>query len=498
MDDFIDISAATPLEQSPSFFVCPHTLFICALALPTVNAGDDLSDFSNNLATDLGPLLVLFGESITKQYLSESTTFLDYFIFCMAPIGVVTAIISAIRVCGHTSLRAFIGRSQEGDGLVEVELCTSTSRDVCELFTRGGITRVLGRPSILELVYIPRKSGELPGSTNEIPLYLFRHHLESLTDPDTSEWKKQEGHASGTSGAETPFAQNPNLSLNVGIKKQPDWVFYAVAATGFTLQAGLLALAGVGVWILRWSLAGTGSSASRNYAPVMYITGTVLMCTGMWSCAALIGQATQERRYKRESEPPKSGRSHLIWLQPGPQVIGDQSFDPFAYFETTEKDPLRVWTSSRKDFVDFEVYTLLAVVAVAVGYIMQFIGLRGMKAWVSIAHLAITLTMSLLRGCLRMQRLSRNDNKLNEMPDIVAGHELDWISFEIVRQDSPKVPSWHVTGQFENAVIVQSSKSPSKANATAQSKTDLQPVPENRPETKSQLAPTAMLLIYPL
>jgi len=65
---------------------------------------DDLSDFSNNLATDIGPLLVLFGDSMTKQYLSESTTFLDYFIFAMAPIGILTAIISTIRVCGHSSL----------------------------------------------------------------------------------------------------------------------------------------------------------------------------------------------------------------------------------------------------------------------------------------------------------------------------------------------------------------------------------------------------------
>lgn len=66
--------------------------------------------------TDLGPLLALFGESITKQYLSESTSFLDYLIFAMAPIGILTAIISTIRVCGYSSLRTFIGRSQEGGG----------------------------------------------------------------------------------------------------------------------------------------------------------------------------------------------------------------------------------------------------------------------------------------------------------------------------------------------------------------------------------------------
>lgn len=136
-------------------------LAVCwAAALPAVQA-DKLSDFTNNLATDLGPLLALFGESMTKQYLSESTSALDFLIFALAPIGTVTTVVAAIRVGGSSSLRALIGRSQEGDGIVEAELCTSTSRDVCELFNRGGIARVLGRPSILELVYDPRFDGAL-------------------------------------------------------------------------------------------------------------------------------------------------------------------------------------------------------------------------------------------------------------------------------------------------------------------------------------------------
>ncbi|OCK94839.1 uncharacterized protein K441DRAFT_430883, partial [Cenococcum geophilum 1.58] len=70
-------------------------------------------DFSNNLAADLALILALFGEQMTKQYLSESITMVDYFIFAMRPIGILTAIISAIRVCGSPSLRAFIGRAQE-------------------------------------------------------------------------------------------------------------------------------------------------------------------------------------------------------------------------------------------------------------------------------------------------------------------------------------------------------------------------------------------------
>jgi len=453
-------------------------VFLCVVAIfgVRVRCADDLSDFSNNLATDIGPLLVLFGESMTKQYLSESTSFLDYFIFAMAPIGIITAIVSTIRVCGHPSLRAFIGRSQEGDGAVEAELCSSTSRDVCELFNKGGITRVLGKPDILELIYLPR-DGKVD---------LFRNYLANLgyaEHPDNCWWEKEHGSTSRLFGrtkvphskdskAAAAFAPNPNLSLNVGIVKKPDWAFYTIAVAGLVLQVGVLALAGTGVWILQWNSSATDSSASRDYAPAMFIVGTVLLCGGMWSCAALIGQTTHEVRFRRAGPLASAHQPRLLWLQPGPQVIGDQSFDPFVYFDSTSAKPLQVWTSSRKDLDEkFETYTFLATLAVLVGYIMQFIGLRGMRAWVSLAQLGATLVMSALRGCLRMQRLGRNDNMLLVMPDMVAGHELDWLSFKISEKGKAvkgekrgkwarkgggaggeeTTPLWSATGQSEDA-----------------------------------------------
>ncbi|EXF74438.1 hypothetical protein CFIO01_01916 [Colletotrichum fioriniae PJ7] len=72
---------------------------------------DDLSDFYNDLVTDLVPFLSLFGESMTKQYLSESISWCDYLIFAMGPIDVLTTIIFVIRLCGYSWLKAFIGRS---------------------------------------------------------------------------------------------------------------------------------------------------------------------------------------------------------------------------------------------------------------------------------------------------------------------------------------------------------------------------------------------------
>ncbi|OAQ96014.1 hypothetical protein LLEC1_04357 [Akanthomyces lecanii] len=130
-----------------------HYLVPCLVALAHAEWWDD---FSNNLASDLAPILALFAEQVTKQFLSESTTRLDAFIFAMVPLGILTAVVSAIRVCGGPSLRAFIGRAQEGGGAAEAELCSSTSRDVCVLYHNGAVVRVFGRPKIAELVHEPR------------------------------------------------------------------------------------------------------------------------------------------------------------------------------------------------------------------------------------------------------------------------------------------------------------------------------------------------------
>jgi hypothetical protein len=151
---------------------------------------DPLGEFSNNLASDLGPLLALFGESMTIQYLSECTTTEDYIIFATAPIGIITALVSAIRICGGTYLRAFIGRAQEGAAAAEVELCTSTGRDVCELFTRGGITRSLGKQSILELVYLQPEPGSSSSAHDPENLQIYRKYLKSHGD---GRWPKKAG-----------------------------------------------------------------------------------------------------------------------------------------------------------------------------------------------------------------------------------------------------------------------------------------------------------------
>ncbi|KAF4461014.1 ankyrin repeat domain-containing 28 [Fusarium albosuccineum] len=243
-------------------------LCVVALSLAICVSADAWDDFSNNLATDLAPIISLFGEQVTKQYLSESITWLDYFIFAMAPIGVLTALVSAIRVCGSSSLRAFIGRAKEGEGYVEAELLSPTSHDVCELYNNGGIARIFGRPRILEIVYDPNApDSEFTSPSGTAGISTFEQYC--CTKNGRKEWRNQ---SRSIRDADT---LPPNLSHNVGIIRPDDWWFVLVAILGFILQGGVLAFATCATYYFRWE---KNEKQPEAYACPMAITGTVLVC----------------------------------------------------------------------------------------------------------------------------------------------------------------------------------------------------------------------------
>lgn len=427
-------------------------LLFCLLAPCPVRA-DGWDDFSNNLATDLAPFLALFGEQTTKQYLSESITVLDYYIFSIAPIGILTAVISAIRVCGSPSLRAFIGRAQEGGGDAEAELCSSTSRDVCELYNNGGIARVFGRPKILEVVYDPSKSTEETAGIYPCPEFVKRR-------PD--EWTRHDESALDMPVADETVADifAPNLSLNIGIKRQSTIVSWVVAVSGTLLQIGVLAFAAVVTYCLQWQKDG---QRPDSYACPMAIIGTLVEWAGMFLCAFLVGKTSRKQVFhrnrqaldKQSTQDAQSNSSSIYWVQPGGQVLGDQVFDPFCHSDHDK--PLLQYVTSWKQpsrSSDSEFVLWVAVGTTITGFVIQFVGLRGIHSAVSVAQLGAMMLMSMIRSALRMQRLKPDDNFLRQCPDEVVGHELDWLAMRIGRQDalpsSPRRLLWRFCGARDN------------------------------------------------
>jgi hypothetical protein len=101
-------------------------MFVAIVALvwayPSRVTAADGTEFANNLFSDLGPLLTLFGERVAIQYLSHSTSWLECLIFACAPLGILTAVVSAIRVGGTRWLKSVVGRAREPEANVELEL----------------------------------------------------------------------------------------------------------------------------------------------------------------------------------------------------------------------------------------------------------------------------------------------------------------------------------------------------------------------------------------
>ncbi len=79
----------------------------------------------------------------------------------MAPLGVLTAIVSTTRVGGPGWLKALIGRARENLNLAELELMSSVSKEVCEVWNGRAVVRSAGRPKIEQIIYLPANNGEV-------------------------------------------------------------------------------------------------------------------------------------------------------------------------------------------------------------------------------------------------------------------------------------------------------------------------------------------------
>lgn len=149
--------------------------------------------------------------------MSELIDTLDDFIFALAPLGVLTAVVSAIRVCGNSTLRALIGRAQEDPAESEKEILSCVSESTAEIFTESGVARITGNPRILEIMI--DESQIQSGAVN----------VELVSEAAGKAWKDLEKDV-----------KLPNLSLNKGIRRRAPFWFRLAATFGVILQFCML------------------------------------------------------------------------------------------------------------------------------------------------------------------------------------------------------------------------------------------------------------------
>ena len=97
------------------------------------------------------------------QFMSQSTGWADNIILAMAPLGILTIIVAAIRVGGPYWLRSIIRRARKNRAIPEAELMLLTLNEVCELWNGQEIVRAMGQGPIREFIILLPEGEEADG-----------------------------------------------------------------------------------------------------------------------------------------------------------------------------------------------------------------------------------------------------------------------------------------------------------------------------------------------
>ncbi|KAF8541770.1 hypothetical protein BDD12DRAFT_945844 [Trichophaea hybrida] len=410
---------------------------LIVLTAPEVIA-DSGDDFVNNLVTDLAPLLALFGEQFAKQYLSQSFSLIDSIIFALAPLGIITAVVGAIRVGGPMWLKAAIGRARENRAVAELELMTSTSDEVGELWQDGAVVRLLGKPDSLQLIYFEkfRDDNETFG--------LFTVEMAEELGYIKSQHEEDSKIAQRDDQSSLPLAPNVLINLQASNKSKD---LYFTAGCGLLLQVGVLLYSGMTVYnqAFKPNFSKDGRTVNTYAYPIMAI-GTVTLIIGVALCSAVIEMSSTESEWvvqpSMTNSQPSMERSmnvRLLWLQRS-NSVNSQNFDPVVMFapdgpdhrtsiRTSGRAPTFASNTRAGDRTSrLESLTLLGTGAAVIGFILQFQGLRALHWSASIAQLVATALMTALRIWIRRRIVVQP--AVVEVPD---DHILDWLALRIGR-----------------------------------------------------------------
>ena len=396
--------------------------------------------------------------------MSQSMGKVEDIIFACAPLGIITAIVAAIRVGGPGALQAIIGRAREGRGMVEVELMSSTSADVCELWNGQGVVRVLGSSPIIELYYLESDPGNTLDSGavggDGVHLIDLNKKGERIWDFKSAISASLLNRNSIESDPSAPSSSHllrevvvPNIGLNLSGQRVSDVEFMLVAAVGIVLQAGVVVFAGVGVYLSTWKERFEDGKPVLKHAFPSMAGGTVALVIGMFLCCYIVERSTTEDTWVISE--PDGHRVRVAWLQRGGEV-NDQHFKSYILHRGPESS--QIWNAmpkfiktlfrsdtrlairtSRQGSPKNQVpLTIVAVVISLAGFVLQFVGLRALTWHVTIAQLVATGAMTGLRAMVRRNLIHKP--KAEEIT--VGGYELEAMATRISGCHQWDVTAW--------------------------------------------------------
>ncbi|RTE74643.1 hypothetical protein BHE90_010906 [Fusarium euwallaceae] len=444
------------------------------------------------------------------QFISQALGWEDCVILAMAPLGIITILVSAIRAGGPAWLKTVIGRARENTSAAEMQLMSSTSEEVCELNNGKTIVRCQGSTPVWEFIYLiptirqqePNKRLEIKVVTleeactkeknllhksggdepqdnaheddapqdealqNEAPqgdapspqdppptssdnmAGIFRKVFGSPPAPSTRDDSGERGIKPETVSKDPPGKRDvkletvsehdpseaiyvirsmgpgaPNIVLNLQNNSGNRRELRAFALVGVILQSCVLVFFGIITYhpTIRNSFRKDDKRVD-DYALPLAIGGTLLLVLGLLGCAIVVEKSTQETRYERN----KKYEMRIVWIQQK-QTVGDQAFNPYATFPDAPRDGVTM-SRRRNDSKTqrLKKWTTLGICAGLAGFIIQFIGLRGMNSAATLAQLGIVGIMTAIRAWVR-RGLAIHPRK----EELASGFELDALAWAL-------------------------------------------------------------------
>ncbi|PMD64276.1 uncharacterized protein K444DRAFT_714174 [Hyaloscypha bicolor E] len=403
------------------------------MSSPTV----DNQNFANNLFTDIAPLLVLFGDETTKQFLSTSMGWADNMLLAICPIGIMTIIISAIRISGNTFLKSVISRARDSADEEEKELLSSTSATVREIWDGHRVVRQTGEPTTLELILISNWKEPKPEGYQRPP---FKNALNPLDEVLYAVSGSKLGLDDPYRGTVNPDVRRlisgkapPNLTLNIAhaVPAQRKVVFSV--CLGILIQVAMIVVNAIAVYHLHWLRAG------RAVASYGFPSGRLEQSALLLECHCVPEQFSVVRQqifYAHSNSNPHRGErdrvanlpAYLIFTdESNPQIKISRRIWPWIENDDNKMEPSKiegrenqsniseiergekrsVASKVEKQMIKSKMeiketfLTILGTLLALFGFFCQNIGTRELHWSAAVLQLGGTVTVSFLRALLR-------------------------------------------------------------------------------------------------
>lgn len=209
----------------------------------------------------------------------------------------------------------YIIRARESQSDAEQELLSSTSDDVCELWSGYEIVRVMGQPAGMKTLIVSDK---------------MVYDLKSAINQNILANTNAEDNA-----VDILTDAAPNLALNVRNATAGSRELWTWAAVGTILQIIGVVIPGIATYIWQWPKADV---KVQSYGYPCFVVGTTLVVLGTMICGHVIEGVTIEHKFTKHSA--HAGKMQVLRLQRA-CTVSDQHFSSYAIFNDDGNHSIR-------------------------------------------------------------------------------------------------------------------------------------------------------------